>query len=145
MRALVVAGDDDAAALRLSNAQRDRLAAALDDSTRYRSWMSPREARRHVYRKGAAAFCDRIMLEWAASDRPAATIQWRALLPLAQSWPVPALPLSGDEVVAAGVPRGPLVGEVLREVEDWWIENDFIEDRLSIVERLKSVATGMAY
>jgi poly(A) polymerase len=134
-----------ARALRLSNAQRDRLAAALDSHVRLRSWMSPKEARRHVYRMGAAAFCDKVMLAWAASDRPAATIQWRALLPLAQSWPVPTLPLSGEEVVAAGVPQGPLVGEVLREVEDWWVENDFIDDRLSIVERLKSVATGMVY
>ena len=107
--------------------------------------MSPREARRYVYRLGAPAFCDRVMLQWAASDRPAATIQWRALLPLAQSWPVPNLPLAGEEVVAAGVPRGPMVGAVLREVESWWIENDFIDDRLSIVERLKSVVTGMVY
>jgi poly(A) polymerase len=134
-----------AASLRLSNAQRDRLAAAMDRSGRFRSWMSPREARRLVYRMGAQAFCDRVMLEWAASERPAATIQWRALLPLAQSWPRPTLPLDGEEVMAAGVPRGPLVGEVMREVEDWWIENDFIDDRLSIVERLKSVVTGMVY
>ena len=136
---------ETARALRLSNAQRDRLAAALDETVQLRSWMSPREARRYVYRLGAKAFCDRIMLEWAASDRPAATIQWRALLPLAQSWPAPVLPLGGDDVVAAGVPRGPLVGAVLREVESWWVENDFIDDRLSIVERLKAVVTGMVY
>lgn len=131
--------------LRLSNAQRDRLAAALDETVRLRSWMSPREARRYTYRLGAAAFCDRIMMEWAASDRPAAAIQWRALLPLAQSWRPPVLPLNGEDVVAAGAPRGPLVGAVLREVEEWWIDNDFIDDRLSIVERLKAVVTGMVY
>ena len=134
-----------AATLRLSNVQRERLCAALNPQLSLQSWMSPREARRYVYRLGAPAFCDRVMLQWAASDRPAATIQWRALLPLAQSWPVPTLPLAGEEVVAAGVPRGPMVGAVLREVESWWIENDFIDDRLSIVERLKSVVTGMVY
>ena len=149
LAALLPDGSEEAIAaattLRLSNAQRDRLAAALDGRIKLRSWMSPREARRYVYRLGAKAFTDRVRLEWAASGRPAATIQWRALLPLAESWPVPTFPLSGDEVVAAGVPRGPLVGEVLREVEDWWVENDFIDDRLSIVERLKAVATGMVY
>ena len=131
--------------LRLSNAQQGRLVAALNPEPPIRSWMSPREARRFVYREGAGPFCDRVMLAWAASDRPAATIQWRALLPLAQSWPRPTLPLTGDDVVAAGAPRGPIVGEVLREVEDWWVENDFIDDKLSIVERLKSVMTGMVY
>ena len=27
--------------------------------------------------------------------------------------------------MAAGVAEGPLVGEVLREVEAWWVESDF--------------------
>jgi poly(A) polymerase len=85
------------------------------------------------------------MLAWAGSDRPATTTQWRSLLAMAQSWPRPTFPLTGEEVVAAGVPRGPLVGKVLREVESWWIDNDFTDDKLSLVERLKSVAQGMAY
>ncbi|MBV9994916.1 MAG: CCA tRNA nucleotidyltransferase, partial [Caulobacteraceae bacterium] len=70
--------------------------------------------------------------------------QWRAILPMAQAWTAPKFPLSGDEVMAAGVPRGPLVGEVMRRVEDWWVDNDFPADRLALMERLKSVAQGMA-
>ncbi len=107
--------------------------------------MSPREARRAVYRLGAQAFCDRALLAWAASMRPAATIQWRALLPMAQTWPRPVFPLTGEEILAAGVPKGPLVGAVMREVENWWIDQDFTEDKLSLVEQLKAVAQGMAY
>ena len=62
---------------------------------------------------------------------------------MARSWSRPTLPLTGDEVVAAGVPPGPKVGAVLREVEAWWIDNDFIADKLSVVERLKAVVQGM--
>jgi poly(A) polymerase len=139
------AGEATAKALRLSNAQRDRLVDALGTGPRIVSWMSPREARRAVYRLGAETFCDRVLLAWAASERPAAAIQWRALLPMARTWPRPTLQLSGDEVLAAGVPRGPLVGEVMREVEDWWVDHDFTDDKLSLVEQLKAVAQGMAY
>jgi poly(A) polymerase len=64
---------------------------------------------------------------------------------MARSWRRPKLPLSGEDVVAAGVPRGPMVGAVLREVESWWVDNDFLEDKLSVVERLKAVAQGMTY
>jgi poly(A) polymerase len=64
---------------------------------------------------------------------------------MARSWPRPKLPLSGEEVVAAGAPRGPMVGAVLREVESWWVDNDFLEDKLSVVERLKAVVQGMTY
>ncbi len=101
--------------------------------------------RRAVYELGVETFCDRVMLGWAASERPAAAIQWRALLPMARTWPVPRLPLGGDEVVAAGAPPGPLVGAVLGEVEAWWIDNDFTSDKLSVVERLKSVVQGMVH
>ena len=34
---------------------------------------------------------------------------------------------------------------VLREVEDWWIDHDFTDDKLSLVEQLKAVAQGLAY
>jgi len=139
------AGLATAARLRLSNAQRDRLAAALGTGPPLVSWMSPRELRRVIYRLGPETVCDRIMLAWAASSRPATTVQWRALLPMARSWAPPRLPLTGEEVMAAGVPSGPAVGAVLREVEAWWIDNDFIDDKLSLVERLKAVAQGMAY
>jgi poly(A) polymerase len=49
-----------------------------------------------------------------------------------------------DRVMLAWVPAGPKVGEVLREVEAWWIDADFPDDKLSIIERLKAVAQGMA-
>ncbi|MBA3810148.1 MAG: CCA tRNA nucleotidyltransferase [Caulobacteraceae bacterium] len=139
------AGGATADRLRLSNARRDRLVAALGTRPPLVSWMSPRETRRTVYRLGDQAFRDRATLAWAAGDRPAAATQWRALLPMAATWPRPTLPLTGNEVVAAGVPRGPMVGKVLREIEAWWIDQDFIDDKLSVVERLKAVVQGMVY
>ena len=131
--------------LRLPNALRDRLAAAAGKTPRLVSWMSPRETRRAVYVLGVDTFCDRIKLGWAASERNAATTQWRAQLPTARSWPIPVFPLTGDQAIAAGVPKGPLVGQVLREVEDWWIDQDFMDDKLAAVERLKAVVQGMVY
>jgi poly(A) polymerase len=134
-----------AEALRLSNAERDRIVAALAPAPKLKSWMSPREIRRLVYRLGHAAFRDRAKLAWAAANRTAATPQWRGVLALAEGWTKPQFPLSGEDVMAAGVPRGPMVGEVLREVEDWWIDHDFLDDKLSAIEKLKAVAQGLAY
>jgi poly(A) polymerase len=138
-------GVEVAQRLRLSNGRRARLESALGTEPRLVSWMSPREMRRIVYRLGAETFCDRVLLAWAGSDRPAAAVQWRALLPMARSWTPPTLPLTGDEVAVAGVPRGPQIGAVLREVEAWWIDQDFPDDKLSVMERLKAVVQGMVY
>ncbi|WGM38058.1 CCA tRNA nucleotidyltransferase [Caulobacter sp. NIBR1757] len=140
-----VVARDTAERLRLSNALKDRLIEAAGKEPRIVSWMSPREARRTVYRIGMRAFSDRIKLAWAASTRPSTTSQWRGLLALAETWTPPAFPLTGEEVLAAGVPKGPLVGEVMREVEEWWIDQDFMDDKLAAVERLKAVAQGMCY
>jgi poly(A) polymerase len=136
---------DTAERLRLSNALKDRLIEAAGKEPRIVSWMSPREARRTVYKIGLRAFTDRIKLGWAASTRPSTTSQWRGLLALAETWTPPAFPLTGDEILAAGVPKGPMVGEVMREVEEWWIDNDFMDDKLAAVERLKAVTQGMCF
>lgn len=131
--------------LRLSNADRDRITAALSPTPELKSWMSPREIRRAVYRVGQATFRDRAKLAWAAAPRTAAVMQWRGMIALAEGWSPPEFPLTGQDVMNAGVPKGPLVGDVLREVEDWWIDHDFIDDKFSAIEKLKAVAQGMAY
>ncbi|HEX2801275.1 MAG TPA: CCA tRNA nucleotidyltransferase [Phenylobacterium sp.] len=151
LRLAALLPDDPAAALktaerlRLSHAERDRLAAALSPTPELKSWLSPREIRRLLYRLGPAAFRDRAKLAWARAERTAATPQWRGLIALGEGWTAPIFPLTGADVMAAGVPRGALVGQVLREVEDWWIDQDFPDDRLSAIEKLKSVAQGMAF
>jgi poly(A) polymerase len=131
--------------LRLSNAQRDRLTAAVGAEPRIMAWMSARELRRAVYRLGRRTFSDRARLAWAsAADRKAAGPKWRALLALAEGWERPEFPVGGEDVKAAGVPAGPLVGQVLREVEDWWIDEDFPPGRDLVLQRLRAVAEGMA-
>jgi poly(A) polymerase len=139
------AGAATAERLRLSNASRDRLVAALDPEPKLTSWMSPRAARRAIWKAGASSFADRARLAWAGSEKTAAAPQWRALIALGETWNPPAFPIGGEEVAAAGVPKGPLVGEVLREVEAWWIDHDFPDDRLAALEQLKAVAQGLAY
>ena len=131
--------------LRLSNALKERLVEAVGKSPRIVSWMSPRETRRAVYALGVKTFSDRVKLAWAGAGRSATTPQWRGLLALGESWTPPAFPLTGEEILKAGVPKGPMVGEVMREVEIWWIDQDFIEDKFSAIERLKAVAQGMVF
>jgi poly(A) polymerase len=140
-----IAAGQFAARLRLSNPERDRIVAALAPTPVLKSWMSPREIRRAVYASDLASFRDRAKLAWAASPRTATTMQWRGMIALAEGWVRPTFPLTGADVMNAGAPKGPLVGQVLREVEDWWIDHDFIDDKLSAIEKLKAVVQGLAY
>jgi len=129
-----------AARLRLSNAQRDRLVAMLSATLRVFCYMSVREMRRTAYRMTPRVMRDVAMLRWAGDvKRNHNAVQWRALLPMIDSWKPPVLPLDGHHVKLAGVPDGPQIGAVLREVEEWWIDADFTTDEYSLIERMKAV------
>ena len=129
--------------LRLSKVQRETLIAAVGQDVKITSWMSPRQVRKAVYHLGVQTFADRVKLAWAAAPSVKTAPQWRGLLTLAESWSRPTFPVTGEDAIAAGVPEGPQVGQVLREVEDWWIDEDFPMDGGLALERLQTVTRGM--
>lgn len=131
--------------LRCSNAEAARLTAIDRTDVKIISYLSIREVRRALYRLTPETFKDKAMLGWASDRKASNAPQWRALLALADSWQRPVMGLSGHEVMAAGVPNGPDIGRIIAEVEDWWIDSDFTDDKFSIVERLKAVVQATVY
>ena len=124
---------------KLSNADRDRLADIAGNTDKIVSYLSIKEVRKLLYKLGTARFKDRVSLKWAEDPKETNFVQWRALLAMADAWQRPKFPLDGGNVMAAGVPQGPLIGKILTEVEEWWIDSDFIDDEFSLAERLKAV------
>jgi poly(A) polymerase len=131
--------------LRLSNAHSGRLADIAGAREKIVSYLSIKELRKLLYQLGVARFRDRMFLRWAEDAKQSNAVQWRALLAMADAWQRPKFPLTGQNVKAAGVPEGPLVGRILAEVEEWWIESDFTDDEFSLAERLKAVVQARAY
>jgi poly(A) polymerase len=119
---------------KLSNAQRERLEDIAAATEKISAALPPRDAHRLLYRLGPRRFKDRLFLAWAADPE---TNGWRSLSTMADAWQRPRFPLTGADVMRAGVPEGPLVGRVLSEVEDWWIANDFTADTSVLTARLK--------
>ena len=101
-------------------------------ATRLEQALARRGARCRICRRGMRggcfttsarrAFRDRVLLQWAGARRAPSALAWRMLLQMAESWQRPRFPLTGREVMEAGVPEGPEVGRILAEVEDWWID-----------------------
>jgi poly(A) polymerase len=117
--------------LRLSNADRDRLMTAVTSGD---DVLTP--ASRALYRLGEERFRDAVRLRWAAGD----SRDWPALLALADEWTAPKFPLTGDDVMAAGIARGPRIGQVLSELENWWVDSDFKPTREALLVRLTELA-----
>lgn len=129
--------------MRLSNAERGRLVAAAEVSADLGPDLPPRRARQVLYRLGAATFADRLTLAWAAAGPSTSPAAWEALLNLASAWVPPVLPANGDDAAAAGLPRGPLIGKALAEVEAWWLDRDFTDSRAAVLDRLAAVAASL--
>jgi poly(A) polymerase len=129
--------------LKLSNDERDRLIDLANAHERLTPYLPVREVRRTLYRLGQQRLRDRVMLAWADDTNMSNAVTWRALLALADAWVRPRFPLTGRDVMAAGIPEGPLVGKVLSDIEEWWIANDFTDDTVSIAERLKAATQAL--
>ena len=108
----------DPGRLRLSAAESERIEALaarkpLDRTT--------------LYREGRARFLDRLLLKGGDEAGEA----------LLAEPPPPPFPLAGRDLRARGVPPGPALGRLLRDLEDWWIARAFRPDRAECLAELE--------
>lgn len=119
--------------LRLSNAQKARLLAALPGEVEVSLEMSDAASRAALYQLGREAYRDQINRAWAATPGAAAAAQAR--LVLADDWERPQFPITGADLKAAGLSPSPQMGRILNDLEAWWVAEDFpdvgLEGRLA--------------
>jgi poly(A) polymerase len=125
LAALTVTGSGPTVAetLKLSNAERDRLAAVTAPRPDF-AVQDPALVRRQIYDLGNALALDLLLVDWGEPE-----IDWRRAFEIVREWPRPEFPLKGRDVSALGVPAGPEIGRLLKDIEDWWIAGDFAADR----------------
>jgi poly(A) polymerase len=125
--------------LRLSNVESQRI-----DDLLLAPDISPRlkhpEQRAMLYHLGEQVWVDAVALSWAKGRASKLDKKWQALLNLPKHWPIPKLPINGQDMLEAGIASGPQMGEMLRELEDWWVARDFVASREELLERLKNDA-----
>ncbi len=100
--------------LKLSKAQRQRIADAATRSAQDAT--CPRET---TYRHGPESAADKLLL----SDADDAAIAEALESQIAN--PPPHFPLKGGELIAMGVEAGPEVAQLLHEIQERWIAEDF--------------------
>lgn len=122
------AGDGAAAAsrLRLSNRERDAL-IELTTAELPTPDLDRVALRQRTYRLGAARLARLLALAAAESaiDRPALE---RALA-VVRNFVPPAMPVTGQDLLAMGVQQGPAIGDCLRRLEDAWLASEFTAGR----------------
>jgi len=126
--------------LKVSNALRDRLVQAAEKDARVTASVSEVETRKQIYRLGEKCFRDQLLLRWAESGAAADDAAWRSKLAIVHDWRAPRFALDGNDVMSLGIEEGPEIGALLRDVETWWVEQDFAPARPALLQRLKQSA-----
>ena len=132
--------------LKTSNADRDRLVAWAAAPS-----IAPATAEgdlaKLAYRAGGEGIADRLALALAGA-RARAAADDRALLDAGgyvrlrrflAGWTPPKFPLAGADLIAIGVPAGPKMGNLLRDLEEAWIDAGFAPDRAGLLERAEGL------
>ncbi|MGR6468785.1 CCA tRNA nucleotidyltransferase [Rhizobium sp. PAMB 3182] len=129
--------------LRLSNAEAAEL-AAFAGAPPIAEDISDRAFDRLLYRSGREGIIARLRIDLAnARAKAGADMLAMAkvgrlslLLERAERWQKPVFPLSGADLLAAGMQPGPKVGDVLKGLEEEWVKSNFVMDRASLLARL---------
>ena len=94
-----------------------------------------REQKAILAHLGTQAWRDAVTLGWARSTAPLTDAAWKRLLRLPDRWAVPLLPVSGHDLIAAGLKPGPEIGAELRKLKDWWVASDFKPGKDELLNR----------
>ena len=120
---------------RLSNQEANRI-EAIHGAMMPTPALRPREQRMVLYRLGPELWRDIVRLGLARARVPLDDPAWKRLLFLASRWPVPAMPVTGRDLIECGMAPGPDLGQALQRLEDWWVASDFKPDRQELLKHI---------
>jgi poly(A) polymerase len=116
--------------LRLSNAESGRLVLLTAPPVE----ISRSDPRRLLHRFGIEMALDLVLLHDPARQSMAAQA--------AAQWENPRFPLQGRDLLELGVPRGPRVGRILKDIGRWWEDRDYRPTREDCLSELRARISG---
>lgn len=134
--------------LKLSNRERSRLADLQAPQNTVSPDMGMLAEKKMLRRHGTELFSDLVLLGWAREMAAEPRLprerkeSWLRMLEGAETWCPPVFPLTGRDVRAMGIAEGPLIGELLTRVEQWWENGDYKAGRQACLDRLLAETEG---
>lgn len=122
-------------ALRLSNEQAAMLMRLVHPGMAVTTTMPARDVRKLVYHYGNDIARSLLLL---AAAREFSGGDLEELYNVATAFRPPRFQLIGDDVLKLGWPQGPDIGRILKEMEGWWLAEDFRPGRTELLNRLRS-------
>jgi len=123
--------------LKMSKSETARLRGWADDGAQLSTDMPERDRLAAIYKSGKTVIFDRARLRAAGETDPIQSVRWMSLADLALGWQAPTFPVTGKDLVKAGVPKGPGMGKALKALEALWVKSGFSTEKPQLLAALK--------
>lgn len=87
-----------------------------------------------LYQYEGRAVCDAALLRYG--DGQINQGQMEHILEQVKNWQQPVFPVTGDDLLSAGFVQGKKMGEALKKLEQYWIENNFTPNKEECLAQL---------
>ncbi|MGM0560525.1 MAG: CCA tRNA nucleotidyltransferase [Pseudomonadota bacterium] len=121
--------------LRLSRAETSRLTALCQGDAFAHYPPDALELRRALHACGPQLVDDQLRVTAARLARPLPADVTKRV----ETWTPKPLPIKGSDLLDDGFAKGPALGDLLRTLEDWWLEQDRKPDRQDLLEKARSL------
>ena len=78
-------------------------------------------------------------LSWALSNNRVTNKNWKNVLSQIDKVAIPIFPLKAKDILDYGLEEGPIIGEILKTVEQDWIDSNFEHNKEDLLFKLKAI------
>ena len=94
---------------------------------------------RILYSIDKQSLVDLIILSWALGNNKTTDADWISTLSQISKIKVPIFPLKAIDLLNFGLKEGPIIGEIIREIEKDWINSNFELNKEDLLEKSKAI------
>ena len=94
---------------------------------------------RILYSIDKQSLVDLIILSWALSTNKITDADWISILSQISKIKVPIFPLKAIDLLNFGLEEGPIIGEIIREIEKDWINSNFKLNKEELLVKSKAI------
>ena len=121
-----------------SNKQKKLMSLFFDQEISFSNSTNINQLNEALYFYGKEICVKVIRVCWS-TDLVENDIVWAELLLKTHKWEKPIFPIKAIDIMNQGVEKGPILGEILKELEDCWISSHFTEGKSFLLKRLKDI------
>ncbi len=94
--------------------------------------------RQTIYSQGTERTLDIALINWAQTNDQN-DVDWQNFLQFIMQWKPPEFPVVGQDIIKLGIPEGEQLGQILEELEKWWVQENFAHKRSTLLTKALNI------